>query len=53
MIKWSESFSVSHVGIVFDKNKLEEFFNEMLAYLVIWLSKHIMQTDKKLGLFLL
>ncbi|MBE5977511.1 MAG: bacteriohemerythrin [Paenibacillaceae bacterium] len=38
---------------VFEIEKSYEFYADLLAYLVEWLSKHIMDTDKKLGLFLL
>ena len=37
---------------IFDIKNSEAFFQEMLMYLVDWLSNHIMQTDKKLGQFL-
>lgn len=37
---------------VFDINKPEEFFKDLLVYLVDWLSSHIMKTDKRLGIFL-
>lgn len=37
---------------MFDINNSRRFYQEMLLYLVDWLSNHIMQTDKKLGLFL-
>jgi len=37
---------------IFDMENTVEFYQNMLAYLVDWLSKHIMHTDKKLGLFL-
>ncbi|RFZ80568.1 hypothetical protein DS742_02500 [Lacrimispora amygdalina] len=38
---------------VFEIEKSYEFYADLLAYLVEWLSKHIMDADKKLGLFLL
>lgn len=37
---------------IFDVEKTTDFYKELLSYLVNWLSMHIMQTDKKLGLFL-
>jgi hemerythrin len=37
---------------LFSIEKADKFYNDMLVYLVEWLSKHIMHTDKKLGLFL-
>lgn len=38
---------------IFEVEKTEEFYKELLASLVDWLLRHIMQTDKKLGAFLL
>lgn len=37
---------------IFSVGKTTDFYKDLLAYLVDWLSKHIMLTDKKLGLFL-
>lgn len=37
---------------IFDIKNSEKFYQDMLMYLVDWLSNHIMNTDKKLGKFL-
>lgn len=37
---------------VFDMKSPIKFYYDILSYLVNWLSKHIMQTDKKFGLYL-
>lgn len=37
---------------VFDINKPVTFFQDLLVYLVDWLSNHIMKTDKQLGAYL-
>lgn len=37
---------------IFDIDKPEQFFNDLLVYLVDWLSHHIMNTDKKLGAYI-
>jgi len=37
---------------IFDINKPTDFYKDLLTYLVNWISTHVMQTDKKLGLFI-
>jgi hemerythrin-like metal-binding protein len=37
---------------IFNVGNTVDFYKDLLAYLIDWLSKHIMLTDKKLGLFL-
>jgi len=38
---------------VFDVNQFDEFYSDILIYLVDWLTSHIMQIDKQLGKFLI
>jgi len=37
---------------IFSVEKTIEFYKDLLDYLIDWLSKHIMLTDKKLGAYL-
>jgi hemerythrin len=41
-----------HTTNVFDLETPQDFYGDTLNYLVGWLSNHIMQVDKKLGLFM-